>query len=199
MHHPACPLIVWLAATLVLQFLGWHGLLAVGAALACTGLPVLKRWGRLVRRARWLLATLWLILAYGTPGEAFFDLSWAPTDAGVAEGGVHVLRLALLLGLLGWLFERLDRPRLVAGLWVAARPLAALGVAADRLVVRLALVFDYLEHVPPRGTWRHLLDEANMPADGPAALQLEIPPWARRDTLLLAGAGMLLVIAAILP
>ena len=70
-----------------------------------------------LRRARWLLLTLWLILAYNTAGEAYADIPWAPTYEGLSEASLHAVRLIVMLGCLSWLFVRLGRDGLLAGLW----------------------------------------------------------------------------------
>ncbi len=200
MFHPAAILLVWTAAVLALQFFGWSALALVAAGLFLGGRAVvLARWWRLLRRARWLLLTLWLILAYGTPGEVWFPADWAPTDSGVELAGLHVLRLGLLLGLLAALFETLDQKRLVSGLWALTRPISLLGIAADRLVVRLALVFDFLEHTPPAGNWRHLLRLASDDAPGPAVVSLERFSPDIRDAGLAFVAGVVLLALLQLP
>lgn len=192
LFHPAARLLSWLIAIVALQYLGWPELLCVVLAIAMAGDGVRRRWWTLVRRARWLLLTLWLILAYGTPGEAWRDLPWAPTEAGLYEASMHAARLAVMLGALAWLFDRLPHDRLMAGLWAVVRPLRRFRVDADRLVVRLALVFDYLEKAPPKGSWRHLLDESRHAAGGLDVVRIELPAWRMADS------GMLLVVAMIM-
>lgn len=193
MSHPAACLLSWLIATVALQYLGWSGLLALALVTALAGKGARRRWWTLLRRARWLLLTLWLILAYGTPGEAWRNLPWAPTEAGLYEASLHAVRLAVMLGLLAWLFQALPRGRLMAGLWVLVQPLRWLHIDADRLVVRLALVFDYLEKAPPKGSWRHLLDEHPWAAGGLDVVRIELPRWRPRDTGLVAGAAFVML------
>ena len=195
MLHPAACLLSWLIMLAALQFLAWPALLAIGTLLALAGGDVRRRWWRLLRRARWLLLSLWLILAYGSPGEALFDLPWAPTDAGAIDAGLHVLRLVLMLGSLAWLFERLPQDRLLAGLWVVARPLGALGLDVNRLVVRLSLVFDLVQEAPRKGSWRQFLDEPPSGVDGAATVRLELPLWRMPDSGLLLGVALLLAAA----
>src|SRR5690242_17914051 len=107
LFHPAARLLSWLIAIVALQYLAWPELSVIAFAIAMAGTGVRGRWWTLVRRARWLLLTLWLILAYGTPGEAWHDLPWAPTEAGLYESSMHAARLAIMLGALAWLFDRL--------------------------------------------------------------------------------------------
>lgn len=181
---------------LPLQFLGWPVLLVIVLGLAAGEVEVRRRWRTLLRRARWLLLSLWLILAYGTPGEAWRDFPWAPSEAGMHEASLHAARLVVMLGTLAWLFNSLPRERLMAGLWALLTPLRRFRIDADRLVVRLALVFDYLENSPPRSTWRHLLGESGHAASGLDVIRIELPRWQKVDsglvllTALLVGAAV---------
>lgn len=192
MFHPAARLLSWLIAIVALQYLAWPGLVASLVAVAVAGEGVRRRWRTLVFRAKWLLLTLWLILAYGTPGEAWHNLPWAPTEGGIYEASLHAVRLAIMLGALAWLFDRLPRDRLMAGLWALIQPLRRFRVDADRLVVRLALVFDYLEKAPPKGSWRHLLDESRHVAGGLDVVRIELPHWRVGDTGMLLGVAIVM-------
>ncbi len=195
--HPSCALIVWLVAMLALQALGHAGVLLLAAVLLLAGgRGLLRPWSSYVRRARWLLLTLWLILAYNVPGEAFRDLPWAPTYEGMADASLHALRLVVMLGCLAWLFRRLGRDGLVGALWGLLHPCRVLGLDTERLVVRLSLVLDNLQTPPEKGAWRQMLGMAALPAAGPASLHLLLPRWALRDSVLtgLVAAGLLAVL-----
>ncbi|MCL2525398.1 MAG: hypothetical protein FWF20_09075 [Betaproteobacteria bacterium] len=196
--HPSCALIVWLAAVLALQALGYTGVLILAAALLLAG-GLLRPWWQHIRRARWLLLTLWLILAYHAPGEAIHDLPWAPTYEGVAAANLQALRLILMLGCLAWLFRRLGRDGLVAALWGLLRPCRRLGLDSERLVVRLALVLDNLQTPPGKGAWRHMLGAAALPLAGPALLRLDLPRWTPRDSALTALTALVVVALLALP
>ncbi|HEX6736120.1 MAG TPA: hypothetical protein VF096_15035 [Azonexus sp.] len=187
--HPSCALILWLAAVLALQALGYDGVLLLAAGLLLAGGGLWRPWWGYIRRARWLLLTLWLILAYNVPGEAFQDHPWAPTYEGIADANLHALRLIVMLGCLAWLFHRLGRDGLVSALWGLLHPGRALGLDTERLVVRLALVLDHLKVAPEKGGWRRMLRAEAMPAAGPDILHLVLPPWAVRDSMLVAVAA----------
>ncbi len=191
--HPTTALIAWLAAVLATQFLAWAGLglLVIGLLLARPGLW--RAWFAYVRRGRWLLLSLWLILACNTPGEAFADLPWAPTYEGMAEASLQAARLLAMLGCLAWLFDHLGRDGLVSALWGLLRPLQRLGLDTARLVVRLSLVLENLQQNPEKGAWKKMLAGDPDFAGGPAVLHLRQPLWAVRDTLLVvASVGLLL-------
>ncbi|HZX32354.1 MAG TPA: hypothetical protein VFF03_13465 [Rhodocyclaceae bacterium] len=192
MSHPAARLLFWLIAIVALQYLDWAALGVFALVLGLSGQGVRRRWWVLVRRARFLLLTLWLILAYGTPGDVWRDLPWAPTEAGIYEATIHAVRLMVMLGSLGWLFESLPKERLMAGLWSLVQPLRRIRIDADRIVVRLALVFDYVEKAPPKGSWRHLLDESGHGEAGLDKVRIELPAWGLIDTLSLVGLGVVM-------
>lgn len=181
--HPSCALLAWLVAIVASQFLGYSGLgVMLGVVLASTP-GMLRPWLSYLRRARWLLLTLWLILAYNTPGEAFQELSWAPTYEGMAEASIQATRLIVMLGMLAWLFARQGRDGLVAGLWGLMRPLAWLGLDIERVVVRLSLVLDNLQTEHEKGAWKKMLAGDARYIEGPDHLTLALPQWRVADTL----------------
>jgi hypothetical protein len=196
--HPSCALIIWLAAVLALQALGYAGVLLLAAGVLVLGGGVLGPWWGYVQRARWLLLTLWLILAYNVPGEAYQDMPWAPTYEGIADANLHALRLVVMLGCLSWLFQRLGRDGLVSALWGLLQPCRVIGLDTERLVVRLSLVLDHLKVAPEKGGWRRMLRSDSMPHAGPEVLHLVLPPWIARDTVLtiLVTASLLGVLVA---
>lgn len=183
--HPSSTLIVWLASVVLVQFLDYPGIACIVAILLLSARSCLPVWWGYVRRARWLLLTLWLILAYNTPGDAFAELPWAPTDQGMAEATRHAVRLLAMLGLLAWLFVRLGRDGLVGALWGLCLPLRRLGLDTERLAVRLSLVLDNLQRPHARGEWRKILQAAAPVAEGPSHVRIDLPPWRAADSLLL--------------
>lgn len=181
--HPSCALIVWLAAVVGAQFVGYAGLVLLAAVALALAPRSIYRWLTYVRRAKWLLLTLWLILAYNAPGEAWLDKPWAPTYEGVDEASLQAVRLLVMLLWLAWLFAGQGREGLVSGLWGLLRPCRGFGFQADRLVVRLSLVLDNLQTPQAKGAWRHMLLTHAHLAEGPASLGLVVVPWAPGDTL----------------
>lgn len=186
--HPSSALLVCLTGIVVIQFLGYCGLGLVLLLLLSTFRRILPRWRILLRRLRWLLLSVWLILAYGTAGDALLDLAWLPTHEGAAEATLHVARLVLMLGCLAWLFALLGRQGLLVALVSLLRPLSTRGVATDRLVVRLSLVMENLQVELPKGAWRSMLDGDAGGDEGPALLRVEVPSWRRVDYLACLGA-----------
>jgi len=153
-------------------------------------------WQRYLRRARFLLLSLWLIVAYNTPGEAWQDLMLAPTYEGIAEANLQALRLFVMLACLAALFAYLGRDGMVSALWGLLRPLRKLGADTARLVVRLTLVLDNLQSPPQPGAWRQMLAAADGSSHGPDILHVRLPSWRLLDTLTLVVCPVLLLAIA---
>lgn len=196
--HPSCALIIWLAAVIGVQFVGYAGLLLLIAAALLLTPNLVGRWWAYVRRARWLLLTLWLILAYNTPGEALYDLAWAPTYEGAADANLQAARLVTILACLAWLFLRLGHERMIAGLWGLLQPVRALGVDVERVVVRLSLVLENLQEPPEKGAWKQMLAAQPAVSTRQESLHLSLAPWHLRDSLLVVASGLGLMGAALL-
>lgn len=115
-------------------------LLALGyAACAPRAFQLLARG---VWRLRWLLGAI-LVLYWGfTPGEPL--LAWAPglSREGILEGTRRALVLLCLLAAVYLLMATTPLPRLLLGLRWLLRPLALLGLDADRFSLRLALALE---------------------------------------------------------
>jgi len=179
--HPSSALLISLIAIVVIQFLGLAGLALVFAVLLLAVQNSAAGWWRLLRRMRWLLLSVWLILAYGASGDAVFDLAWMPTHEGVQEATLHVTRLILMLGCLAWLFSLLGNQGLLVALQSLLHPLSRFGIGSERLVVRLSLVMQNLQTELPKGAWRNMLDGDAVQVDGPETLRVEVPPWRSAD------------------
>lgn len=196
LFNPAAYFISWLMMAVAVQVFDWTSLAIAFFGMLLTGKNTLRRWWQLIWRAKWLLLTLCLVLAYGTPGDLWRGIKWAPSMEGMDAAGLHVMRLLLLLGSLAWLFQHLPHQRFVVSLWVLMRPIQKLGWDADQTVARLALVFDYLEQAPAKGTWRHFLET---PQEGNRTLEivkLEVPRWHAADSFLLLAVFVLLLLLA---
>lgn len=188
--HPTAALIVWLAAVLATQHLGYAGLGTLALLLIMSGWRVTAVWWRYLSRSRWLLLALWLILGYNTPGDAWLDQPWAPTLEGVHEASLQALRLIVMLGALAWLFEQLGRDGMVQALWGMIRPLADEGGGMERLVVRLSLVFSNIDRSAQTVSWREMLaGEAPVPAGEATRISLQMPAWRWRDRGVVLAAG----------
>lgn len=181
--HPSTTLIAWLAAVLSVQFFGYGGLGLLSLAIVLSSPLAWRPWLDYVRRARWLLFMLWIILAYNTPGEAFRDFSWAPTYEGLAAANLHAIRLVIMLACLAWLFARLDHNALLSALWGVLLPLRKLGLDSERLLVRLSLVLESLKLPPKKGAWKQMLAAQPDFTEGSSTMPLVQSAWHRLDAI----------------
>ncbi len=200
--HPSARLVLWLFAVLVVQSLRLPGLLLLAATALLATAGAGRLWLGYCRRARWLLLTLWLILAWHAPGEAWLDLAWLPTREGMAQASEQALRLLTVFACLAWIYAAGGRDGMLAGLWGLLAPWRHRG--GERLVVRLALVLEHAQQPHPPGAWRGWLAAGGqVPLEAPDVLHLELPHWRWRDAGILAGAasllGGLLIIDGMLP
>lgn len=193
--HPSAILLVWLFAVISTPWLDYPGiaLLAVIVAL----LPGrFSAWWAQVRRARWVLLTLWGVFSMGVPGEPLAGLLWAPTYEGIAEANRHVLRLVLMLGFLSALFAALGREGLVSGLRGVMPGEGRIGEACDRLVVRLALVLENAYRPEMLGAWKRMLHGEAAPLAS-EHVHLHMAAWRWRDGVILIASMAILWGAAV--
>lgn len=197
--HPATKILLWMAFAFVVQRLDFAilALASVLAALWLTRIGGLSEGLFMLRRARWLLLSLWLIYAFATPGDLLFPLlgSFSPSLQGMHGGALQAWRLALLLAALALLLHACPQESLLSGLYVLLRPFRAIGLNPDRAAVRLWLTLHYARQQSRQKmqAWREELRSALCPAPD-AALQvtLEMPAFTWRDAMALVLATLLL-------
>lgn len=166
--HPTTRLLLWLLSLVGVQCLDGWALAAAIVLLPALGPRIVRRAGSLVRRARWLLVSLIVILAWGTAGDPLWAAAYAPTRQGLAEAATHGARLVLVLAAVAALLETMPLPEMFLASHALGRPLRRIGLDVDRGIVRLMLVLRYLERLPRPRDWRSLLD---------------VPPTAAEETL----------------
>jgi hypothetical protein len=146
--HPAAYMVCTLGLMLGLQYSSLLWLLFLGIALLpLLGIRARQYWFTLVSRNRWLLIMLFIIFAYGLPGEGIGGFEWAPSTSGITEAALHLLRVIALLGILSWLLTRCSHQDLLVGLWTLLDPLRRVGYPTERSIVRLALVLEALGEI----------------------------------------------------
>jgi energy-coupling factor transport system permease protein len=98
-------------------------------------------------RLKWLFLSVFLVYAFGTPGEYISNLSWAflPTKEGIYLGLMQIAKLLIALSLLGLLIDRTAPKDLMLGLYKILSPLQLLKVDLRRFVVRLMLTLEYVD------------------------------------------------------
>ncbi|GHT89611.1 hypothetical protein AGMMS49545_00280 [Betaproteobacteria bacterium] len=195
--HPAARILLWLLLIVFLQLATWATLALAAAVLLLAGEKTRQRWWQLFLRTRILLFVLFLVFAYGVPGENPGGIAWLPTFEGMAEALLHVLRLVVFLGALAWLLVPLSHQVLMGGLWFLLQPCRHLGLPVDKSVVRLSLVLEYMENLPAQ-SWRQWLTPTDVP-QAPASVRISLPRWRGRDGLALLFVALLLMVMGALP
>ena len=136
-------------------------LLLISAAnsnmLLCALIPVLfflyffkiDSFLHMARRMRWLFLSIFIIYAFGTPGELLpqFPVSFSPTFEGIQLGGVQVAKLLLTLAALAFLVTRSSKEQLMLGLYMLLTPLKLAGLNVERFAARLMLTLNYVEEI----------------------------------------------------
>lgn len=189
MLHPTVRLVAWGVAVALVQGLppAWLALVCAVSLLAGAGLAS-ARLGLLLRRSRWLIASLVLLFAFATPGVYLLPLlgSLGPTAEGLRLGAVHLMRLLFVLSSLAVLLRFTALDELVAGLHGLMLPLSWMGIDRARVAVRLLLVMHYVEQSPPGRRWQTWL-QGESGSGEPARLRFQPRPLGGADFAVLAG------------
>jgi hypothetical protein len=190
--HPVVRLVVWGVAAVGTQFAAGAALVVVSVLVATATLWVAPvRFGRLLRRTRWLMLAIAILFAWSTPGVLFLpgipELS--PSIDGVILGATHLARLIVLLASLALLLESTPAAELVGALFSLLAPLRLLRIDRYRIAVRLLLVMDYAESAAPL-TWRSWLEPSALRSE-PYAVMLHQAPLRMRDHVALGAAAIL--------
>lgn len=182
--HPATRLLLWLFFLMVVQGLDGSLLLMALLLPLLGGRRVLRRGGKLAWRARWLLLSLFVILAWSISGEPLWPSDHAPTQEGVQAAFTQLARLLLVLLAVAALLETMTLPELLSASHVLLWPLRRSGVDTDRGIVRLLLVLRYVETLPSPRDWRVLLDAPEALPD--ESIELSQAPFGMADLLVLS-------------
>ena len=192
--HPAAQILTWCLLAVALQAMAPGALLGASGLILLGALVVSRhKFALLLSRTRWVMLSLLLIYACGTPGQPLFDLlgMFSPTHEGLADGMLQLARLLAALAGLAILLERLHRQQLIAGLYTLFAPLQWLGMSRERLAVRLALTLHYAEVAMLRGTthWQATLHSLFKPHDEPMKqIELSLYRFGFSDVVLLLAA-----------
>ncbi|CAB1367907.1 CbiQ family ECF transporter T component [Denitratisoma oestradiolicum] len=194
MFHPASLLLAWGAGVFALQQLDLRGIAGM-AALALVA-AVWVNAGMLlimVRRVRWLLASVVILFLWMTPGVF---VSGVLGKLGITVEGAwaaleHLLRLLAIIALLALLLARLSADSIVAGLYTLLAPWVPFGLERRSLAVRLMLTLEYVAEEGHRG-WRELFLANKTEESG--CVRLPRSAWRLGDGLFL-GVVILLVLS----
>jgi len=201
MPHPAALISLWACLTLALQSLQVAMLLLIGLPLlGAASLKCASHLLTLLRRTRWIMASLLLIYAYATPGEAVWAslAQFSPAIEGINDGLLQLCRLLFMLAGLSLLLSLLSQQQLISGLYTLCYPLQLIGLSRERLAVRLALTLHYAESALQntsagwRGNMEHMLAP---PPVTQQTIELHTNPFTWRDGLLLLAGCMAAALA----
>jgi len=154
-----------------------------------------------VRRMRWLFLSIFIIYAFGTPGELIpnFPVNFAPTFEGVQFGLVQVEKLLIALAALSLLLTSSPKQQMMLGLYMLLTPFKFVGLNVERFTARLTLTLDYVEELAAKDksslSFRHL-DEIdgyveNLPQAN--AVTFQMLPFSLIDKLIMVLLSGLLV------
>lgn len=146
--HPATLILMWCVSVVLFSTLPLFAMLAAaGVMLLLAAVSSLLRLKQLLRRTRWIMLSLLWVYAYTTAGQPLISSwgGWSPTLEGLGDGVLQLSRLLAALSGLAILLHQLHRSELIAGLYQLFIPLQWLGIARERLAVRLALTLQYAE------------------------------------------------------
>ena len=127
-------------------FLATVLMLALYVATSTTHLaPALK----MLRRMRWLFISIAGFYFWFTPGEPLWSgaPNWLPSVEGMQLGSVRIVALVTLVLAVNLLLQTTPRDAMVSAVLWLTRPLRWVGVAHERLAVRLTLVFEAVREV----------------------------------------------------
>lgn len=191
--HPVVYLLGWLWLAVAVQFLDIAWMLMLLIPLAIAGESAMRRWGRMLWRAKWLIFTLLIIVSYAQPGVLPYGVAWAPSWEGMRLAARHALILFLMLGGLAVLMTRLERDELLLAMYLLLNRLLP-SPWVERGAARMLLVFEYVEQAPERGYWRSLLRESAS-CHSPV-VHLVNPAWRLRDRLAMGGLVLMSLLLA---
>lgn len=108
-----------------------------------------KAFCSILRRMRWLFLSIFLIYAFGTPGELIpiFPMSLAPSFEGGYLGLLQISRLTVALGALTVLLTTTTRASLMLGFYTLLLPLKYFGLNVEKFSVRLLLTIHYVDEI----------------------------------------------------
>ncbi|MDO9206040.1 MAG: CbiQ family ECF transporter T component [Methylotenera sp.] len=146
--HSFVKILVFIFILLSMSFLN-NGLVWLLCMFTCIFAAKLrfKDFLRVVKRMRWLFISIFIIYAFGTPGEYIkqFPINFAPTIEGCVLGLLHIAKLLIALATLSLLFSTSSKEQLMTGLYLLLLPLKRIGFNTEQFTARLILTLDYVE------------------------------------------------------
>jgi len=192
--HPAVSISSWLIAALAIELAAVHLLawLAAAALVLLADASALRGFARLLWRARWLWLALLALYAWTVPGVLLWPSDYSPTREGLEAGLIRMLRLVLMLAVLARLLAEFTPVQLAGGLYLLAKPFAALGLDRRALAVRLALTLEQIERPERNRNWLAELKAPAAKSAGSEEMRMVVTQAGWKDLLVLIAAIALL-------
>lgn len=187
--HPSTLVFAWGCVLLAAQHTQGAWLvvwLLVSASVAL--LYARSRFFLLMKRARWLFLSVFLVLALGSPGEYLWPAlgPLGPTHEGLSQAASHLGALVAVFAWVALLLQRMGPAWLVMGVHGLLHPFADHPPLAGSVALRLLLVLREADRLPA-GRWREWL----LQIEAAPALRLRMPAarsWA--DFAIMAGCAV---------
>ncbi len=153
--HPVIRLVCFLVFAAFLTREGAGGialgaLLVVGLFVVVRGAGLGPAW-RMLRRMRWLFLSILIVYFWFTPGTPLWHaVGWAaPSREGAVAGLERIAALALMVFGVSLLGATTPRAGLLGALHWASTPARWVGLAPERLALRIVLVMDAVTELRP--------------------------------------------------
>jgi len=151
--HPVIKVVSFLVVALFLTRAQVYGIVVTFAVLLALHIAGLRfdphsTW-HMLRRMRWLFASILVTYLWFTPGTPLIPLmgEYSPAIQGATEGLLRVVTLSMIVVQVGFLLQTTSREELVGAIrWLAA-PLQIMGLDRDRLALRMVLILDSVNEV----------------------------------------------------
>ena len=146
--HPFVKVLLFFLLLLLAGIVDAQRLIALLLALSVLALKLqCKSFVTSLHRMRWFFLSIFLIYAFGTPGELLpqFPLSMAPSFEGLQLGLLQISRLVIALAALAMLLSTSSKSELMLALHMLLKPLGYLGCDVGRFSVRLLLTLNYVD------------------------------------------------------
>ncbi len=160
--HPFVKIILFIFTLLLIGCLSNSYLWAMCIALCSYAIWLdTNSFLRVVQRMKWLFLSIFVIYAFGTPGEYIQQIpeGISPTKEGCVLGVLQISKLLIALATLGILFSTSTKAQLMSGLHLLLFPLGLLGINTNRFTARLLLTLDYVEELAAREKFKFSFDQ----------------------------------------
>lgn len=146
--HPFVKILLFIT-TLILLGIAGAELLSFMLATLLVAIVIMqhKNYWQVLLRMRWLILSILIIYAFGTPGELVpnFPIQFAPSYEGLSLAVIQLARLFIALAALNLLLTGSPQQEMMLGLYLLLLPLKYLGLNVERFAARLMLTLHYVE------------------------------------------------------